>query len=235
MSKQMLLFPIYWGEWWVPAQHNSYNWAEVNGLMGTVVGGRYMDGLNQYGIERGSVGRTYVYPIDPPAFGFADNNIDWMLRTALDQREVLRPSDCDLTTEEPFYCLIVKPGVEHMENQPSGDWTPDSSTGAYHSGFSYVDPDSGDTWNGQKCWVKGDSSAAGTVQRWVHEMAEAYSTAGEISDTCQGNAPILVDGVSVPQYWSVANKSCWPQRDPIRHYQAVPNHVLAKLPAKTFK
>ena len=72
MSKQMLLFPIYWGEWWVPAQNNSYKWAEVNGLMGTVVGGRYMDGLNQYGIERGSVGRTFVYPIDPPTFGFAD-------------------------------------------------------------------------------------------------------------------------------------------------------------------
>jgi hypothetical protein len=29
--------------------------------------------------------------------------------------------------------------------------------------------------------------------------------------------PILVDGVSVPQYWSVANESCWPLRDPIKN------------------
>lgn len=107
-----------------------------------------------------------------------------------------RPGDCDLSTQEPFYCLIVKPGVEHMQEQPSGAWTPDSSTGAYHSPFSYVDPDNGVTWNGQKCWVKGDSTALGTVQCWVHEMAEAYSTAGEISDKCQSNGPVLVDGVS---------------------------------------
>ena len=223
MPKKMVLLPIYWGEWWVPAQHNAFNWAEVNGMMMTVVGGRYMDGLNQYGIQRGYVSRTFVYPLDPPAFGFADNNIDWMLKTAIDQREVYRPGDFDLANEEPFYCLIVKPGIEHMEAQPSGDWTPDSGTGAYHSGFTYVDPDTGDTWNGQKCWVKGGSSAVETVQRWVHEMAEAYSAgAGEISDKCQSNSPILVDGISVPQYWSQSNNSCWPQADPLKVYATIP-------------
>lgn len=51
MSKKMWLFPIYWGEWWVPAKNNAYNWAEVNGLMSTVVGGRYMDGLNQMALS----------------------------------------------------------------------------------------------------------------------------------------------------------------------------------------
>jgi hypothetical protein len=66
-------------------------------------------------------------------------------------------------------------------------------------------------------------------------MAEAYSTAGEISDTCQANAPILVDGVSVPQYWSVANNSCWPPPDPIRLYPPLPIHAPVRVPIKAFK
>jgi hypothetical protein len=62
--------------------------------------------------------------------------------------------------------------------------------------------------------VKSTPELVGTVQRWVHEMAETYSAgAGEIADKCEDNAPVRVDGVSVPQYWSVANNSCWPLSD----------------------
>jgi hypothetical protein len=61
--KQIVIVPIYWGDWWVPARGSPYNWAEVNGLLQTVVGGRYMDCLNQYGIGRGVVSKTYVYPL----------------------------------------------------------------------------------------------------------------------------------------------------------------------------
>jgi hypothetical protein len=31
-TKPMMLCPIYWGDWWVPARQNAYNWAEVDVL-----------------------------------------------------------------------------------------------------------------------------------------------------------------------------------------------------------
>jgi hypothetical protein len=34
--KQMIILPIFWGNWWLPDQ-GAYNWAEVGGLMGRVV------------------------------------------------------------------------------------------------------------------------------------------------------------------------------------------------------
>jgi hypothetical protein len=208
--KQIVIVPIYWGDWWVPARGSPYNWAEVNGLLQTVVGGRYMDCLNQYGIGRGVVSKTYVYPLDPPSSGFSDPMRDWMFKTAINGGHVPAPTDYDLNTQEPFYCLIVKPGVEHLLD-PS--LAPDVATGAYHYPFleQYWD---GGTWpGGQVCWVKGDSSISGTIQRIVHEMAEAYSTAGEISDQCQSQGPVVVDGITVPQYWSVADNACCPPPD----------------------
>lgn len=209
--KQLVLVPIYWGEWWVPALGNSYNWAEVNGLLQTVVGGRYTDYLNQYGMGRGYVSRTYVYPVDPPNSGFTDGMRDFVFRTAINDGHVYAPSDYDLNIQQPFYCLIVKPGVEHLLD-PS--LMPDVNTGAYHYNFNRSYWDSG-RWGGQVCWVKGDSTSMGTMQRLVHEMAEAYSGVGEISDQCQSTGLVSVDGLQVPQYWSVADNSCCPPADPI--------------------
>lgn len=209
--KAMRLIPIYWGEWWVPAKQNAYNWAEVNGQMQTVVAGRYMDGLNQYGIGRGSVERTYVHQIDPPAQGFTDYNTGWLFKLSIDDGHVSKPDDFDLTTDQPFYCLIVKPGIEHLRDP---DLAPETKLGGYHFGFSYDYGDDRGTWNGQACWIKATADLAGTVHRWVHEMAEAYSTgAGEIADKCEGEDAVIVDGVSVPQYWSNADSGCWPPSD----------------------
>jgi hypothetical protein len=211
-AKAMRLIPVYWGEWWVPAQHNAYNWAEVNGQMSTVVTGRYMDGLNQYGIGRGSVERTYVHQIDPPAEGFTDYNTGWLFKMAIDDGLVPEPDDFDLSTGQPFYCLIVKPGIEHI----NAAGKPETGLGGYHFGFSYdYGGDKGGTWYGQACWIKAAPNLGGTVLRWVHEMAEAYtpSGTGEIADKCQGNAPVVVDGVAVPQYWSNADNGCWPPSD----------------------
>jgi hypothetical protein len=216
--KEMILIPIYWGAWWVPIQGNAYNWAEVNGLMSKIVEGRYMDGLNQYGIGRGSIAGTYVHQIDPPADGFGDSNAQWLFKMAIDDGHVPAPDNFDAETQQPFYSLLVKPGIEHLRDAtPDGkvaQGTPDVGTGAYHFGFSYEYGDSRPAWTGQACWVKSTPTALGTVQRWVHEMAEAYSAgSGEISDMCESNHPVLVDGVAVPQYWSVADNSCWPPSD----------------------
>lgn len=216
--KEMILVPIYWGEWWVPAKGNTYNWAEVNGLMSNVVGGRYMDGLNQYGIGRGSITRSYVHQVDPPAGGFTDAELHAIFKVAIDDERVPQPDDFDLERQQAFYSLIVKPGIEHLRDAtPDGkvaQGTPDVETGAYHFGFSYDYTDGRGTWGGQACWVKATPTAIGTIQRWAHEMAEAYSAgSGEISDLCESNHPVLVDGVSVPQYWSVADNSCWPPSD----------------------
>lgn len=218
-AKQMILIPIYWGEWWVPARGNAYNWAEVNGLMGRVVGGRYMDGLNQYGVGRGAVTKTHVYQIDPPESGFSDFNMQWMFKTSIDAGYVPTPDDFDLATQQPFYALVVKPGIEHLRDAtPDGtvkQWDRDPGTGAYHFDFTYAYGDGWGAWKGQACWIKGDSTALGTVQRWTHEMAEAYTAGqGEISDLCQGDPAVVVDGVLVPQYWSVADGGCQPTADP---------------------
>jgi hypothetical protein len=207
--KQIILIPIYWGQWWIPAQGNAYSWANVNALMSTIVGGRYMDGLNQYGLGRGFVSKTYVWPVDPPASGFTDAMRDTIFRLAINGGHVGSPADYDLNTQKPFYALIVKPGVEHLLD-PSN--APDTGTGAYHYPFNASYWDDG-TWDGQVCWVKGDSTALGTAQRITHEMAEAYSGVGEIADMCQSLPPVRVDGVDVPQYWSQANRSCWPPGD----------------------
>lgn len=210
--KQIIIIPIYWGAWWVPAANNAYNWAEVNGLLQTAVGGRYMDCLNQYGLGRGWVSTTHVYQLDPPVSGFSDYMRDYMFRTAIDGGHVPAPSDFDLARQQPFYCLIVKPGIEHLL-APS--LAPDINTGAYHYPFQ-SEYWAGGAWpGGQVCWVKGDSTSQGTVQRVLHEMAEAYSAAGEISDKCASQGPVVVDGVRVPQYWSVADNACCPTADPI--------------------
>lgn len=222
----MILIPVYWGEWWIPAQGNSYSWASVNGLMQKVVSGRYMDGLNQYGIGRGSVSGTYVYPVDPPTGGFSDSNMQWMLKMAIDQNHVGSPDAYDLSTQQPFYCLIVKPGIEHLRDATPtvAQWTPDVQTAGYHFGFTYNYVDGRGIWNGQACWIKADTSDLGTVQRWVHEMAEAYSSGyGEIADKCEGNAPILVDGVAVPQYWSDGDNACWPLADEDIKFEPLPD------------
>lgn len=217
MTKQMIAIPIFWGDWWVPVHNNAYNWLDVNGMMAKVIGGRYMDGLNQYGYERGSVQRPFVYEVDPPATGFGDTGMQNMFRTAIDDGQVPKPDDFDLSTQQPFYCLFVKPGVEHLRDA-TADGTvaqdaPDINTGAYHFGFNYNYDDGRTPWRGQACWVKSDTTAAGTVVRWAHEMAEAYSGNSEIADRCQGNPPVLVDGVVVPQYWSVTDNTCWPPDD----------------------
>lgn len=209
--KQIVVIPIYWGQWWIPTAGNAYNWAEVNGLLQTVVGGRYMDCLNQYGIGRGGVSTTYVHPLDPPELGFSDDMRDHMFRLAINGGHVPAPSDYDLARQQPFYCLVVKPGIEHLL-APS--LAPDVGTGAYHYQFQPEYWDDG-TWpDGQVCWVKGDMTGGGTVQRLLHEMAEACSGAGEISDRCQSEDPVVVDGVTVPQYWSVADNACRPVADP---------------------
>jgi hypothetical protein len=216
--KRMRLVPIYWGEWWLPAQGNAYNWTDVNQRMAVVVTGRYMDGLNQYGIGRGAIDRAYVHQIDPPDQGFTDYNVQWLFKMAIDNGLIFDPLDFDLSTDQPFYCLIVKPGIEHLRDAtPDGSvaqGTPDTGTGGYHFGFSYDYGDSRGTWTGQACWIKSAPDLDGTVQRWVHEMAEAYSVgAGEIADRCQGNNPVVVDGVLVPQYWSAMDNDCRPLSD----------------------
>jgi hypothetical protein len=217
--KRMRIVPIFWGEWWLPRLSNPYNWTDVNEQMAIVVTGRYMDGLNQYGIGRGAMDRAYVHQIDPPEQGFTDYNVQWMFRMAIDDGLVFDPLEYDLTIDQPFYCLIVKPGIEHLRDAtPDGSvaqGTPDTSVGGYHFGFSYDYGDSRGTWSGgQACWVKAAPDLNGTVRRWVHEMAEAYSVGvGEIADKCQGNDPVLVDGVLVPQYWSAVDNGCKPLSD----------------------
>ncbi len=209
-TKQMVIIPIYWGGWWAtrgPVGRSAA--AEMNGILQTIVGGRYMDCLSQYGIGRGYVARSYVYPVDPPASGFTDSMRDYVFSLAINQGHVPTPGDFNLNLQRPFYCLIVKPGVEHLLD-PS--LAPDVNSGAYHYSKNYWN---GGPWpGGQVCWVKGDTTIAGTVQRLIHEMAEAYSGAGEIADKCQGAGSVVVDGVTVPQYWSVADNSCCPEPDP---------------------
>jgi hypothetical protein len=214
--KQMIVIPIYWGEWWLPVRNNAYSWIELNGLLTTIIGGRYMDGLNQYGFGRGSVAGEYVFQEDPPATGFGDTKQKWMFKTAIDEGHVPRPDDYDLATQQPFYALMVKPGVEHLRDASADGKVPqdapDVGTGAYHFGFSY-DLGGGKSWGGQACWVKSGPTAVETLGRLVHEMAEAYSGHAEISDRCQAEGPALVDGVPVPRYWSEADNECWPPSD----------------------
>src|SRR5712671_2104093 len=213
MVKQMIVIPIYWGEWWLPVRNNAYSWIELNGLLTTILGGKYMDGLNQYGFGRGSIPGEYVYQKDPPANGFADSQMQWMFKNAIDGGFIPRPDSFDLATQQPFYARIVKPGVEHLLTTTVDgklvERDPDVNTGAYHFGFTY-DYGKGGSWGGQACWVKADTTAVGTLGRLVHEMAEAYSGNAEIADRCEGHDRVLVDGVPVPQYWSEADGGCWP-------------------------
>jgi hypothetical protein len=218
--KQLILIPIYWGDWWYPARHNAYNWLDVNGLVFSVLTGRYMDGLNQYGIGRGFVGGQWVKKEDPIwAAGFGDSEMQAVFKEAIRGGWVHQPDDFDLATQQPFYALMVKPGVEHLRDAtPDGTVaqdTPDVGTGAYHFGFTYEYGDGRPNWNGQACWVKSGTSATETLGRLVHEMAEAYA-GKEVSDLCQFQTPVVVHGVTVPQYWSAADNSCWPPSDSAR-------------------
>ena len=209
--KQIVVIPIYWGQWWIPTAGNAYNWAEVNGLLESVVGGRYMDYLNQFGVGRGGVSTTYVHPLDPPELGFSDGMRDHMFRLAINDGHVPAPSDHDLARQQPFYCLLVKPGIEHLR---SPSLAPDVRTGAYHYPFQPTYWDGGSWPDGQVCWVKGDMTVGGTVQRLLHEMAEACSGAGQISGRSHTEDRAVGDGVAVLQHWSVTTHACQPVAAP---------------------
>jgi hypothetical protein len=217
MTKQMIAIPIYWGDWWIPARGNSYSWIELNTMMQTIVGGRYMDGLNQYGYARGSVSGEYVFQEDPSAKGFGDSAMQAIFKRAIADGHVRAPDTFDLDSQQPFYSLIVKPGIEHLMDANVEHGTvqdqPDVGNAAYHFGFTHDYGDERPAWHGQACWVKSGITAEDTLASWVHEMAEAYSNNDEISDRCQDNHRVLVDGVPVPQYFSVQDNTCWPPAD----------------------
>jgi hypothetical protein len=223
--KQLILIPIYWGEWWAPTRTNAYSWSDVNGAAAAVVGGRYMDGLSQYGIGRGAVSKTYLCRVDPPAGSFSPSSVHRMLWTAIDSGYVAKPDEFDLQAQQPFYSVIVQPGA----GAPA-----ETARAAYHFEFSYDYGDGREPWIAQACWVRGDATAVGTVCRWVQEMAEACTEGhGDISDRCQGRPPVLVDRVNVPQYWSVLDNACWPPPDappvPQRGQHAVDQETQVEL------
>ncbi len=200
--KQLILVPVYWGQWWVPSSGNVYSWAAVSAAMGAVVRGRYMDGLNQYGFGRGAVSKTYVYPVDPPAGGIDEADLQRMLQTAVTAGHLAKPDEFDLQVQQPFYSVILQPGIQREADE------------SYQFTFSYDYDDGREPWAGQACWIRGDMTAAGTVRRWVTEMAEACTRGrGEISGRCQHRPPVFVDRVNVPQYWSVLDNACWPPSD----------------------
>jgi hypothetical protein len=222
---KMLLVPIYWGPWWEPSAKHSYNWQDVNELMTSVVSGRYMDGLNQYGIGRGSVATPWISPVDPPDTGFGDVQLKEVIKTAIDEGHVPAPFFLGAEEELPFYSLIVKPGIEHLRTAtPDGkvkDGDPDTQAGGYHFPFSYehqMGAFPSAKWQGQACWIKAGADPLDTVQRWAHEMAEAYvSGFGEIADMCEDKKPVWIEGVALPLYWSQADNACMPIPDGTLH------------------
>ncbi len=67
---------------------------------------------------------------------------------------------------------------------------------------------------GRACWVRADQSAAGTVRRWVRELARSCTAGhGDVANRCEARSPVFVDRVSVPQYWSEQDGACWPPAD----------------------
>lgn len=200
--RQLILVPVFWGEWWVPARGNVYSWADVNGTMARVVAGRYLDGLNQYGVGRGALSKTHVHQVDPAPDGFGEADLQWMLRTAIAAGHLARPDEFDLQAQQPFYSLILQPGAERQ---------PDES---YQFDFTFDYGDGREPWTGPACWIRADVTAAGTVRRWAREIAEACTRGrGGIAERCQDGPPVFVDRVSVPQYWSVLDNACWPPPD----------------------
>lgn len=196
--KQVILIPIFWGEWWTPALGHAYKWADVTTPMARVVSGRYMDGLNQYGLGRGTVSKTYLHQVDPAPGGFGEVNLQWVVRSAIESGRVARPDEFDLETQLPCYSVIVAPDPEHDAEQSSPF---DVSHGS-------------NPWVGRACWVRADQTAAGTVRRWVRELARACTEGhDDVVDRCQAGSPVFVDRVSVPRYWSVQDDACWPPPD----------------------
>ncbi|PZS25387.1 MAG: hypothetical protein DLM59_20405 [Pseudonocardiales bacterium] len=200
--KQLILIPIYWGDWWMPIRGNAYNWADVNGPMAKVVTGRYADGLIEYGYGRGTVSKTYLLHVDPPAGGLGDVLLRRTLRSAIDAGHVAGPDEFDLAEQQPCYALILAPDPER-----------DSVVTAQFE-FDYDYGDGRDPWVGRASWVRGDVTAAGTVRRLARELAAVCTEGhGEVADRCRDGQPVFVDRVSVPQYWSVAHNACWPPPD----------------------
>lgn len=171
------------------------------------------------------VGGQWVKQTDPFSAGFGDTEMQSNFKYAIYSGSVHHPDDFDLATQQPFYALMVKPGVEHLRDAtPDGTVaqnTPDVGTGAYHFGFTYSYGDSRPNWDGEACWVKSGTTAVDTLGSLVHEMAEAYA-GREVSDLCQSQTPVLVEGVRVPQFWSAADNSCWPPPDSNRMMKSTP-------------
>lgn len=200
--KQVILIPIFWGEWWTPSLGNAYNWADLTAPMARVVTGRYMDGLNQYGFGRGTVSKTYLHQVDPAPGGFGEVNLQWVVRSAVDAGHVARPEEFDLATQQPCYCVIVAPDPNHDIEESA------------HFDVSHDVGDGRSPWVGAACWVRADETAAGTVRRWVREITRVCTVDHDfVADRCEAESPVFVDRVSVPQYWSAQDHACWPAAD----------------------
>jgi hypothetical protein len=202
--REMTIHPIFWGDWWLPVRDNDYNWGDVFAAIYTAVTGRYMDELNQYNIGRGRIGKVYVHTSDPPSTGWTDYQHGALLKLAIDEGHIESPFKRG-KNELPFYCVIVKPGIEHM----NADGKPEPDLWGYHFPFVYELPGLMQ-WSGQACWVKGQATAEETAAICAHEFTEAYA-GSEIADMCEQNPRVQVDGVRLPQYFSQRRNACWPQ------------------------
>jgi hypothetical protein len=215
---QLIFWGVYWNQNPVPAI------ADIESAVQIIVSGPYMDSLNQYGVGRGSVRGTTIWPFDPPVvvpqldnpgrpFTFQDAG---RLVTGLIDGGTLPEPDEDW---QLLHCVFVPPYATFTNFQIIGQ----------NGSVTWNDYDLGDVDNDpiHFLWVGSDGTLDYITTVLSHELAEAVTDPGggtgivagpgtpgcppqgscQIGDVCTSICG-AVSGVKVQAYWSQTAGTC---------------------------
>jgi hypothetical protein len=201
----VIVVPIFWGKSW--AANPGVN--AFVGATSTIVSGRYIQGLAQYGVSPGAVASPLVVDWSDPPVQFSDGDIEGEIQIAMWNNQVPWPA---FLGSRALYVVFVPPGYTN----PSAGVNVNGS----HSFFGTIE---GTVYY---AWVA-TSNVAVTTTRLSHEIVEALTDpegggnnffdpsetcAGatgwcEIGDVCQGLQQSL-GGTTVEAYYSRSDDAC---------------------------
>ncbi len=191
---QLYVVPIFWGQSWIG--HTPYNCFDVLENVTTIMSGRYLDGLAEYGIAAGgaaSFGAVLHVPDSEIPNPFHDEDCWGVIDRAISAKSVEAPAVYDQPAlvgarYRTIYSLFVAPSHYYTDPNIFGkNWTD------YRPGAAAT-------------WVSSNSDLAGAIETFAHELIEGGSGA-QIADDCETER-FELDGIRLPKYKVDGN--CWP-------------------------
>jgi hypothetical protein len=209
----------------------------ANQLIMDLISGRFMNGLVQYGISRGSLLSTIT--LDTSTFPAPGN---WDAKQTSDRDQIKTFLDNGNIAPKPavnegsLLYFFFLPTTTTLTNGTNSDGSPNTNVCGWHGNTKYNDSSNGNDlfW----CLIRTDGASTKTEQGFVdavafcagHELSEAFtnpdgggyiaSNGCEIGDICESKTGFTYRGWNnVEQYWSNWDSACLQGDNPVRMRQ----------------